>query len=730
MISTLKKDLPAGLVVFLVALPLCLGISLASGAPLLSGMIAGVVGGILVGILSGSHTSVSGPAAGLAAVVLSSIATLGSFEVFLLATVIAGVIQLMLGAFRTGFIANYVPSNVIKGLLAAIGIILILKQLPHAVGYDANPEDDFSFWQVDGQNTLSELLNMLKYFQPGAVIISALSLVLLMTWDKTPLRKLNYLPASLVVVVMGIVLNAIFQNFIPSLTIERIHLVTIPPITSLNSILTLPDFSAIGNYQVWIVAFTIAIIASLETLLNLEAVENLDPHKRQASPNRELLAQGAGNIVSGMAGGLPLTSVIVRSSVNINAGAETKTSAIFHGLLLVASLFLLSPLMNLIPLASLAAILLVTGYKLAKLELFKDMYKKGLNQFIPFVATITAIIFTDLLIGILIGLGVSTFYLLKSNFKNPFILEKAVANVGETIRIEFPNQVSFLNKASIKDTLWSLPKGSKVILDATYSDFIDQDVLEVLNDFRFTVAPEKNIQVNILGLKDKYHLDDHIQFVNVLDKATQQKLKPAEILDILLKGNERFVKGKWTEKYLKQQVNATSFGQNPMAVVVTCIDSRTSPELIFDAGLGDLLSIRIAGNIISKEIIGSIELACQEIGTRLIIVLGHTQCGAIASAVQKVNNDHISTITDRIEKAIDMCHTDRNNILKDSNMFRDVVSNNVHLSLETLKSESTYLRNKIAKGEVSLVGGIYDVATGVVTIESRKNAPVTEDLSA
>jgi MFS superfamily sulfate permease-like transporter len=725
-ISKLKSDLPAGLVVFLVALPLCLGISLASGAPLLSGVISGIIGGLVVGFLSGSHSSVSGPAAGLAAVVLTSIASLGNFEVFLLATLIAGGMQVVLGISKTGFIANYVPSNVIKGLLAAIGIILILKQIPHAAGYDADPEADFSFQQMDGENTITELLKMVNYFQPGAIVISLISLFILIFWDKTPLKKISFFPASLAVVALGILLNGIFHLYLPGLAIDATHLVNIPKPDSIASVLTFPDFSAINNYQVWIVALTIAIIASLETLLNLEAVENLDPHKRQASPNRELMAQGVGNIVAGLVGGIPVTSVIVRSSVNIQTGAESKMSTIFHGILLVLSLFLLSTLMNMIPLASLAAILIVTGYKLAKWPLFKEMYNRGLNQFIPFIATITAIIFTDLLIGILIGLAVSTFYLLKSNFKNPFTIEKEKANMGETIRIEFPNQVSFLNKASIKDTLWSLPNGSKVILDATYSDFIDSDVLEVIEDFRTTIAPEKQLQVNILGLRERYHLDDHIQFVNVLDKETQQKLKPAEILDILLQGNERFVKGKWTEKYLKQQVNATSFGQNPMAVVVTCIDSRTSPELIFDVGIGDVISIRIAGNIISKEILGSIELACQEIGTKLIVVLGHTSCGAIASAIHRVNNNHIADITNKIEKSIDLCKVDRSKITSDPEAFKKVISYNVQNSLDEIISQSTYLEQRISKGEISLVGGIYDLATGLVHIESTIPAEMAE----
>ncbi len=715
MFSKLKNDIPASIVVFLVALPLCLGIALASGAPLISGLISGIVGGIVVGILSGSHTSVSGPAAGLAAVVLTSITTLGSFEVFLMAVVIAGVLQLASGIAKAGFIANYIPSNVIKGLLAAIGIILILKQIPHAVGLDVDFEADFSFNQQDGENTFSELINIFTYFQVGAIIVSSISLLILIFWDKTQLRKIKFLPATLIVVALGVVFNEIFKIWFVNLAIDQTHLVNIPKIESVSSFITLPSFSSIGNYQVWLIALSIAIVASLETLLNLEAVENLDPKKRLASPNRELIAQGVGNILSGLLGGIPITSVIVRSSVNINSGSETKFSAILHGVFLLVSVLLISQYLNLIPLASLAAILLFTGYKLAKLSLFKDMYKKGFNQFIPFVATIVAIVFTDLLIGIVIGMVVSVYYLLRSNYNTPFVLAKENLNIGETMRIELSEQVSFLNKASIKETLWKLPNNSKVIIDASYSDFIDQDVLELIHDFRDTVSVEKNIQLNIIGVKEEYKLNDHIQFVNVLDKETQQKLSPTEIVEILKNGNERFLSGKWSEKYLKHQVNATSFGQNPMAVMVSCIDSRVSPELIFDVGLGDIISIRVAGNIVSDEILGSLELSCQEIGTKLIVVLGHSNCGAVASAINSISNGKISTITKKIEKAISDCNCKREEILGNENTFNKVIKGNVHNSIDEILQKSEYLAQKVQKKEIMIIAGFYDTTTGLVS---------------
>lgn len=717
MFSKVKNDLPASLVVFLVALPLCLGVALASGAPLLSGVISGIVGGIVVGLLSGSHTSVSGPAAGLAVIVLSSINKLGSFDVFLLAVVLAGIFQLIGGIIKTGFIADYIPSNVIKGLLASIGVTLIFKQIPHAVGLDRNAIGDFNFLQSDGENTFSELLNIFDFFNWGAVIIAFVSLFVLIGFDKTPLKKITFLPSSLIVVLLGLTLNGLFEKFLPYFYIDKEHLVSIPKIDSISDFISLPSFSSITNYNVWVVAFTIAVIASLETLLNLEAVEDIDPHKRKASPNRELIAQGVGNIFSGLLGGIPITSVIVRSSVNINAGGQTKLSAILHGVFLLVSVLFISQILNMIPLASLAAILLVTGYKLAKWDLFKGMYQKGLDQFIPFFVTIIAILFTDLLIGILIGLTISIFHLLKSNYKNPFVLENEHLNTGETLRMELSNQVSFLNKATIKETLWLVPNDSKVIIDATYSDFIDNDVLELIEDFKTTVSVERNIQLNIIGLKDKYKLDDHIQFVNVIDKETQEKLQPSEILDILRKGNERFTKGKWVEKYFKHQVNVTSFGQNPMAVIISCMDSRTSPEIIFDLGLGDIFSIRIAGNIINKEILGSVEFACKKMGVKLIVVLGHSKCGAITSAIQSITSGNIGSITSKIEKSIVECNCDRHTITEDSEIFDTIVKNNTKNSISEILKESEYLANKLKNNEISIVSGFHDTTTGLVMFD-------------
>nr|WP_082856064.1 SulP family inorganic anion transporter [Mucilaginibacter sp. L294] len=500
--KNLKKDLPAGLVVFLVALPLCLGIALASGAPLFSGILSGIIGGIVIGTLSGSQLSVAGPAAGLTVIVLNSIASLGSFDAFLLALVLAGAFQIVFGLVKAGTIANYFPSSVIEGMLAAIGIILIMKQFPHAVGFDKDYEGDEGFSQADSSNTFSGILHALAKINYGAVIIAAVSLLLMIYWPK--FKKLAVVPAPLMVVLAGVALAAVFSG--TGLALLDKQYVQIPLVNSTGEFFGLfksPDFSGIGNKQVWITAATIAIVASLETLLSLEAVDKIDPIKRISPTNRELVAQGAGNLVSGLLGGLPMTAVIVRSSANVNAGARTKMSAIFHGILLLVCLLAIPSLLNKIPLSCLAAILLTVGYKLARIGLFKHMWHKGLDQFIPFVITIVAVVFTDLLIGVGIGMLVGVFYILRTNMRNPYFYTIAPNGEKNTIRIKLAEEVSFLNKAAIQITLTSLPKGSDVVIDGSNSRYIDPDVLEIINNYKHN-AYTKGIIVQLQDIKERY----------------------------------------------------------------------------------------------------------------------------------------------------------------------------------------------------------------------------------
>ncbi len=488
----IKYDLPAGLVVFLVALPLCLGVALASGAPLFSGIITGIVGGIVVSMASGSALSVSGPAAGLTVIVFNSIQQLGSFETFLLAVVLAGIIQIILGFLKAGIIGHYFPSSVIKGMLAAIGLILVFKQIPHAFGYDKDSEGDFEFIQVDGENTFSELINAINFIHPGAVIISALSLIILILWDKPVLKKIpffKFVPGALIVVILGVVINELFKGINPIFALEGDHLVKLPVSNSIPEFIgqfTLPNFAAISNVSVYLTAATIAIVASLESLLSVEATDKLDPYKRNTPTNRELLAQGLGNLIAGMLGGLPLTAVIVRSSANINSGGRTKMSAFIHGLFLLISVVAFAGLLNKIPLACLAAVLLVVGYKLAKVSLFKSMYKLGWDQFLPFLITILAILFSDLLKGIGIGMAVSIFFILRNNYKRAYYFKQVGSQDKPIITIQLVEDVTFINKGAITLTLDKLPENSTVIIDGSKSHNIDLDVLEIIHNFKET----------------------------------------------------------------------------------------------------------------------------------------------------------------------------------------------------------------------------------------------------
>jgi MFS superfamily sulfate permease-like transporter len=497
-----KQDALSGIVVFLVALPLCLGIAFASGAPLFSGIIAGIVGGTVVASISGSALSVSGPAAGLTAIVISSIGQMGSYPAFLLAVVLAGVIQLTLGYLKAGIIGHYFPSSVIKGMLAAIGLTLIFKQIPHALGYDKDAEGDFFFFQMDGENTFSTIMNAINRPTLGAVIISSISLFILIMWDQPFLKKFSFfktIPGALLVVIMGAVLNGMFG---PDLVLTDGHMVKLPVAETANDFInqfTLPDFTAFSNPKLYLVAATIAIVASIESLLSVEATDKLDPEKRNTPTNRELKAQGFGNVVSGLIGGLPVTAVIVRSSANINSGAKTKLSAIIHGGLLLISVILFAQVMNKIPLACLAAVLLVVGYKLAKISLFKSMFKLGWDQFLPFVVTVVAILFSDLLKGIAVGMAVSIFFILRNNYKRPYFFVKSQHQDGEIITIELSEDVTFLNKGSITLTLYHLPENSKVIIDGRKSKNIDLDVLEIIHTFNET-AHLKNIEVQLIQI--------------------------------------------------------------------------------------------------------------------------------------------------------------------------------------------------------------------------------------
>ncbi|WP_313807034.1 SulP family inorganic anion transporter [Flavobacterium sp.] len=511
--GNLKSDFASGLVVFLVALPLCLGIAMASGAPLFSGIIAGIIGGIVVGYLSSSHVSVSGPAAGLTAIVLTAITDFGAFNIFLAAVFLAGIFQLLLGFLKAGSISNYFPTNVIEGMLAGIGVIIILKQLPHAVGYDADFEGDMAFEQADGGNTFSALFGALDYIQLGAVIVTLISLAILIAWDKVPfLKKMKLVPGALVAVIVGVVINEAFVAGGSNLAIAKEHLVSLPVPTSVDdfkNILMFPDFSAITNSKVWIVALTIAIVASIESLLCIEASDRLDPQKRFTDTNNELKAQGIGNLVSSLLGGLPMTSVVVRTSANINAGAKSKMSTIVHGVLLLICVLAIPVILNKIPLATLAAVLLMVGYKLAKPATIMHFWHKGKYQFVPFIATLLAVVFLDLLKGVALGMIISIIFVLRGNLKRAYYFRKEEYEEGDIIHIDLAQEVSFLNKAAIKLTLSNLPDDSRVIINASDTVYIAHDVIDLIKEFKHINAVEKNIDVTLIGFKDAYELDNN-----------------------------------------------------------------------------------------------------------------------------------------------------------------------------------------------------------------------------
>jgi len=543
-LSHLKTDLPAGLVVFLVAVPLCLGIALASGAPLFSGIIAGIVGGIVVSLISKSNIGVSGPAAGLAVIVADGIRTLGTspegifnmevgFPIFLSVVVIAGVIQIGFAFLKAGIIGYFFPNSVINGMLSAIGIIIILKQIPHALGHDVIAEGFDGFWQKDGENTFTELFLAIGDINPAAVVVTLLSLGILILWEQKFMKKIKLfqiIQGPLVVVALGITMSTLVFS-LDGFHFSEDEMVGIPTAAEAGGVMqlfTFPDWSMLHSKTIWIMAFTIAVVASLETLLCVEATDKLDPNRNITPTNRELIAQGVGNVVSGLIGGLPITQVVVRSSANIQSGGKTKLSAFIHGLFIAISVFLLPDVLNMIPLSSLAAILLVVGYKLAKPQQLKAIIKSGRDQYLPFIITIVCIIFTDLLVGIVIGLGVGIFTILLRNYNVPFSFSEKIVP-GEPIEIKLSENVTFLNKASILETLKAIPAKSEVILDATESHYIHPDVIDIIKDFEMN-ALSKQISITIKGDFDEVNFDHVDYFMRKVSKDGKHKTPYLEVV--------------------------------------------------------------------------------------------------------------------------------------------------------------------------------------------------------
>ena len=677
------------------------------------------MGGIVVGSLSGSQVSVSGPAAGMAAVVLAAITQLGDFNTFLLAVVLAGLLQIAVGSLRAGFIADYIPSNVIQGLLCAIGILLIVKQLPLAFTLSSSlSELKMHLLETTEGITLKPLYDLSFHINSGAMILSITSLAVLIFFDKTKIKLLKAIPGPIVVVIIGILFNEFFILIDSYLAQHSPQLVNIPQNDGLKdfiSYLESPNWAAFANPKVYLYAFVLATVASLESLLNVKAGEKLDKKKRYCSKDQELVAQGFGNLAAGLIGGIPVTSVIVRTSVNIQAGAKTKFAAILHGLFILLAVILIPNMLNRIPLSSLAAILIYTGYKLTKPSIYSSIYKQGWDRFIPFIATLVCIVMLDLLTGILIGLMVSLFFILKSNSQIRLDIIKEIYPNGITNRLILPQQTTFLNKASLVAELDTIPRNSQLIIDARYSDYIDKEIVEFLKEFKEEQAPQKQISLNLIGFKDHYDIHNYIDFINVTTYDVQAMLTPRQVLNILKEGNQRFLEDTRIHRSLKSDIKYTAATQHPIAVVLGCIDSRVPVETVFDMSFGDLFCIRVAGNVVNDDVLASMEYACKVAGAKLIVVLGHTRCGAIQAACDEVKMGHITHLLGKIKPTIQAeTKTETNRTSKNNSFVHNVTELNIANTLMHIYQESDILSKLIDAHEIGLVGAVYDVNTGAV----------------
>jgi len=718
--GSFKDDFRSGVVVFLVALPLCLGIALASGAPLFAGVISGIVGGIIVGYLSGSSLSVSGPAAGLTVIVMSGIERLDNqFSAFILAVVVAGVMQVILGFAKAGIISLFFPTAVIRGMLAAIGLTLILKQIPHALGDDRDAEGEFVFFQLDGQNTFTELINAIGDPSFGAVIVSLAAFAILLSWDKLtrPMKALQMVPSSLVAVVVATLINMLFMAYYPTLALRTIHLVSLPVINNLDELAALvifPDFTQIANLQVYLTAATIAIVASLETLLNIEAMDKIDPFKRRTPANRELQAQGIGNIVAGLIGGIPITSVVVRSSVNIQAGARSKLSAIIHGVLLLISVLFLSRVMNLIPLAALASILILTGYKLTKLIIYKEMYQLGWPQFLPFVATIVAVLFTDLLIGIGIGMVIGLFFILRENSRTSHFMLRKSDTESDYFHIDLSEHVSFLNKAGIAEILQSLPENSTVDIDATQSAFIDYDVLEVIRDFEQT-AKAKNITFNFMGKVLNKDTDKVNETPALPDQAEISYNANDSTYHQLIENNQKWVAEKLNldPDYFHNMAK----GQHPKFFFIGCSDSRVHPNEITDTQPGEMFIHRNVANMVVNtdlNFMSVLQYAVEVLKVEHIIVCGHYGCGGVKAAMQRDFHGLIDKWLRNIKDVYRLYKAELDAIKNEDDRFKRIVELNVTEQVYNLHKSSIVQKAWNADANVRVHGWVYDIKTGYV----------------
>ncbi len=751
---TLAKDLLAGAIVSLVALPLCLGIAIASGVEPIAGLIAGVVGGIVVGVLSGSHTSVSGPAAGLTGIVLVLVASLPSYETFLLTLVLAGAFQVVFGLLRAGALSAFFPNSVIKGLLAAIGLILIFKQLPLLLGYwelqgtafaisapttetalrdddPLQPQHRTGELFIDLYRSLAEILGYGGGLQLGAITVGLFSLLFLIIWEKIPRLKTSIVPSPLVVVLAASMLAWLLSSLGGAWALSRYQLVNVPDaggIENLRMLIQTPDFSQLNNAQVYIGAMTIALVASLETLLNLGAVDKLDKKQRVSPPNRELVAQGVGNMTAGMLGGIPVTSVVIRGSVNILAGAETKLSCIWHGFVLLGCVIFIPHLLQLIPMSCLAAILLLTGYKLASPALFRQMASDGRHQFLPFAVTVLAIVMTtDLLVGIFIGLAISLIFILHSSSRLPIrrVYEKHID--GDFVHIELANQVSFLNRVALRSALLDVPSGGRILLDARRTDYIDPDVLDLIRDFRLKTAPARGINVQLVGFDRGFSAADAVVSLSHRIEEYRDRLTPAEVITMLRAGNQRFMEMRPLDRLITSKPMTKDSHRQAIAVILTGIDSMTPVELIFDLGIGDAYVLRTVGAVIGPRALSGIEYGVAVGQAKLVVVMGHGECELLSLAVQKKcsqirptdanEGGLLEDVLDQLADCISLPEARQFpslSLAAQQTYLRDVAQRHVQRTVAQVLAGSPAISNLVKREKIMVVGALYDDITGEV----------------
>lgn len=728
-------EVGAAIVVACVAIPMGMGIASMSGAPPVAGIIAGIIGGLVVGFISGSPTSITGPSAGLTLTITALMATLqqgqdAKFETFLMAVTVAGAIQIIFGIAKLGWLSSFFPSSVLDALLAAIGIILIFKQIPHLLGHDTDPEGDMAFLQPDRRTTFTELFSLFEGdIHAGAATVGVLTLALIVGLQFWGRSKRLHLPSMLIAVVCGTLASLVVNRFGEAWLIDGKHLIPLPvwnEESAWGKLLHFPDFKQLTNPSVYIVALSIAIVSGLETLLNLSATDRIDRSDRPSPPNRELVAVGIGNMLCGLVGGIPMSAAIERSAVCLQAGSRTKLCTILHGIVLLIAALLIPSIFNMIPLSVLAAVLIVTGIWLARPAIWVRIWQGGRYQLIPFIVTILAIFLTDLLIGVLVGLVFAVGFILNSNLRRPLrqFMEKHTS--GEILRIELAEQVSFLNRPVIERALRAAAPGAHILLDASNSDYIDPDILSMIRDY-VKKAPIRNVKVSLRGFRQKYAIDNVIQFVDYTSRAVQEKMTPNDALKILQDGNERFCSSRRLSRDLGRQIQATSEGQHPFAAILSCIDSRAPVETILDLGVGDAFTARVAGNVVSPKILGSLEFATAVVGSKLIVVLGHTKCGAVHAAVKLADAgqtgaeatgcQHLDSILEEIHPSIDL---NKLRLIAKSDegarkqFAEDVSRLNVVQSVRNIVDTSQTIRKLVDEGRLAVVGAVYDVSSGKV----------------